>query len=365
MIQVSKLIGIAILGMDRRSADVLRSTFDRKMSGICNLVKLHECDAVIIDLDCNNFGELWQQVRQDDPDLPVIVLSTRPQNIKGTLYLRKPFSVSSFTGLLKLLFAARFHSADPVQSGLGHSQNKATRSSSQQTGANPMIVPQVDAEGEFFDPRQFAIYHIKQAWQSCNSQNPFKLIECWNNKSIVINALDNTISTDFQHGSLRALGLVHVDQEQHKINVKSVKQSYVENLEGVSNVYSIDVFLWKLGLLTARGRIPFLLDDQHVFDLESIVYIRQWPNFTRLDGFPAALRITAMWIQHPCSLASLSTLLGVKQALVNNLFSAAYFCGVAGLAVRQADAVIKVDKPLPHQQHDLIGKVVHRLDGLV
>ena len=83
----------------------------------------------------------------------------------------------------------------------------------------------------------------------------------------------------------------------------------------------VDSFLWKLALLTSRGRIPSEINTQH------IVSVISWPNLTRLELTPDALKLIAYWCASPKSATDAICHLGVEKQHVFSLLSAMYVLG--------------------------------------
>ena len=79
----------------------------------------------------------------------------------------------------------------------------------------------------------------------------------------------------------------------------------------------LDNFLWQIALWTARGRVP------KGTDLHKPILLLYWPNFTRLIVTPYALKISALWMENPCSLLETSQILAIPQRYVFTFFSAA------------------------------------------
>ena len=57
-----------------------------------------------------------------------------------------------------------------------------------------------------------------------------------------------------------------------------------------------DALLWKVALWTARGRVPLGTP------LDQPVYLKHWPDLNALTPLPQALRMAALWLNHPLPL---------------------------------------------------------------
>ena len=101
-----------------------------------------------------------------------------------------------------------------------------------------------------------------------------------------------------------------------------------------------EAFLWELAVHTSRGRIPegVLLDEP--------LYLRHWPNLTRLKPIPGAPRIAAVWVQEPRSLLNMAGAVKVPMTDLLTFYSAANAIGLAGVGKREVDNLI-VPPPCP------------------
>lgn len=93
----------------------------------------------------------------------------------------------------------------------------------------------------------------------------------------------------------------------------------------------LEAFLWKLALYTYRGYLP------EGVNVNKPVYLKYWPNLTRLEPTPSAMRIASLLCRQPVALAFIVRILNIPQGHVFNFFAAANATGFAGPAVREVD----------------------------
>lgn len=120
-------------------------------------------------------------------------------------------------------------------------------------------------------------------------------------------------------------------------------------------VLATEALLWKLGLWTCRGRIPYATS------LADRMYLRHWPNFTRLLRTPDALRIAALLTRHPMQLVRVAEALRIPQRHVFAFFAAASTIGLMGVARREIDYLLEQEAPAPHEHRDVLERVAQRL----
>lgn len=101
----------------------------------------------------------------------------------------------------------------------------------------------------------------------------------------------------------------------------------------------IEALLWRLALLTYRGRIPEETDPL------APVYLARWPNVTRLDPVPDSLRIAALWSRMPVDLGRTARTLSVPQKHVFLFYAAALTVGLVGPERRASNYLFKPDSP--------------------
>jgi hypothetical protein len=115
------------------------------------------------------------------------------------------------------------------------------------------------------------------------------------------------------------------------------KISLSENVMPGKNVLfqlEMEAFLWKLALYTYRGYLP------EGINVNKPVYLKYWPNLTRLEPTPNAMRIASLLCRQPVALAFIVRILNIPQRHVFNFFAAANAIGYAGPAVREVDNML-------------------------
>jgi len=148
--------------------------------------------------------------------------------------------------------------------------------------------------------------------------------------------LDNasTLFTNIDDVSLQRLGRAHLTADD-------VRLSTVPEDEDLSDTHSRSIriglapFQWKLALWTYRGRLPAGTD------ISARIYIKHWPNFTRLLECPDAMRIAALWSEQPMTLHHTAQALKIPQRHVFAFYSAMHAVGLAGQARRESDQLFE------------------------
>lgn len=109
--------------------------------------------------------------------------------------------------------------------------------------------------------------------------------------------------------------------------------------ESRKNQMELEAFLWKLALYTYRGYLP------EGISVNQPVYLKYWPNLTRFEPTPNAMRIASLMCRQPVPLAFVVRILGIPQMHAFNFYAAAHAAGFAGPAVREVDRMLLPSYP--------------------
>ena len=121
---------------------------------------------------------------------------------------------------------------------------------------------------------------------------------------------------------LRSLASVPIGKEDVSLSVLK-SELPLETLSQGSR-RDLNVLIWNLTLIACRGRIPLGTDPM------APVTLHHWPNLTRLQLFPHAFRIAALWMRKPSSLRDTAETLNIPQRYVFAFYSATKALGLAG-----------------------------------
>jgi len=161
---------------------------------------------------------------------------------------------------------------------------------------------------------------------------------------------------------IRHLCIVH----QEEAALFSIKpESFRDDLEFIlqtrsdnsrrKNSWSMDAFLWVITLWCSRGRVPAGTD------ITRPVYLRQWPNLTRLEQIPHAARIAALIYEQPRTLFDVARQLGIRQRYVFAFFSASRSIGLSDVSVRDIDRLFESEKPKKSKNKSILSKLLGKL----
>ncbi len=116
--------------------------------------------------------------------------------------------------------------------------------------------------------------------------------------------------------------------------------------------YDLESFIWTSCLLTSQGRVPSSLD------CEAPYLLKHWPNFTRIENFPFAMKIAARWQKKPYKVSDISREMNIPIRYV-----IAFYNGAAGLSLFETDPaqIEQKSNVEPRKNKGLIARLFGRL----
>ncbi len=406
---------VAIHGMDGRSYKMMVMFLQGPCKGSAAVVNDEEAQVDIIDADVKNAKTLIEKRKKLNPERPLIVLSLQARSSDDIIFVQKPIQTESMRAALKKArqilevskkkAALKQHYASVVRSNREKPDNAAgprmvtrvhrqspdektepekkvfintdeqKKTSKHQTaihldekGFSAFIGLVSGAGVDYNDPAAIkaASYNAKQYYQGY-VQSAFKLAQAkkrivqlnsgW--RPLVIFPMTREIWVDADDKQLRAFSSVPINtiSGAKSITVTPFDPKKHNLSSDLDKFQSMEAFIWKLAIWTSKGRYP------EGIDIERPVYLKRWPNFTRLMISPHSLRITALLMDGPRSLINITQVLNIKPQYVFAFFSAAYATGLAGQAERKADVMIAPSKPKPSKKKGLLTHIMRKLRG--
>ncbi len=217
----------------------------------------------------------------------------------------------------------------------------------------------------FYDPGKFLQSIIEKI-----------IIKSRQTESIIqLNVLNHVFYFDYQEqtvystvgpGIIRPLCLIPTDhQTSYKIKDPAFRVELHEIIQSNKNKkikktrekqsWNMESFMWLITLWSARGRLP------KGTSLTDPVYLMQWPNLTRLDSIPHAVRIAALLYEKPHTLPDTAHQLGIEQRYVFAFYSACKTIGLANISHRQTDNTFAPEIPVRHKNKSILSKLLGKL----
>jgi hypothetical protein len=142
-----------------------------------------------------------------------------------------------------------------------------------------------------------------------------------------------------------------------KMSVTPLSKELSDTHKAPEKFQTMDAFLWKAACWASKGRYPVAID------IRQPVYLKSWPNFTRLLVTPHAMRIAALLIQSPRTLPNVAETLNIKPQYVFVFVSAAYALGLVGQARREADVLVQSPEIKQNKNKGLLSRILSTLTG--
>ncbi|MFM2346413.1 MAG: hypothetical protein RL654_1166 [Pseudomonadota bacterium] len=168
-----------------------------------------------------------------------------------------------------------------------------------------------------FDPAQHLVGVLKDAFQVSGKWQVPAHLESTAGR-ITVDGTTNLIYCEFSAERFAELVRAPVDKRP-KTRAFS-RQEFADlqdTLTRTALVRRLDQVLWQTALETSAGRLPVGVDPA------ATVYLKSWPNLTRLHRTPHALRIAALWATRGASLLETAQSLKIAQRHVFAFYNAA------------------------------------------
>lgn len=168
-----------------------------------------------------------------------------------------------------------------------------------------------------YDPEVNLVSVLREAYLvGAKWQVPTQL-ECSAGR-IVVDTTRNLVLCDFDANRLEELFKRPLGRRPKTRTLNRQEQAQVqERAPHEQGVRRLDDSLWRAGLLTAAGRLPIDLD------LSRPLYLKYWPNLTRVAPIPNAARVAALWSARGASITETAQTLGIPQRHVIAFYNGA------------------------------------------
>lgn len=364
---------IVTLGFEERSQHVLTKLLHKQADGMCILDDAAQAHIALVDLDNADIASLLSHLRKNYPSLPLIGLGTQQDKLPLHASLSKPLNLDKLvTTIYKYVNPEQRQmkskiTEDKFARAMQALENKNIAKSlhvrveqAQAKTVTKRAMPNKTDEMCFI-PERFLLGAVLEAVAEATNTQQVALLSCWNDKSIIVDPVHEKISTNLTDNQIRSLAIAPIDDNlsspiHTRFYHSADADSEHDTILGQENVrhFMQETFLWNLGFLTCRGRIPaeFSICDRY--------YLRRWPNLTRVMLPNNAMRILAYWRQQACSLTDVKEQLDVPFEDVFSVFSACHAAGLTGEARRKSDQLVQAIELNAHKQHGLMRSIISR-----
>lgn len=401
---------VALHGMSERSYKMMTMYLQGPCKGIAVVVNDSNAEIDIFDADTVNAEKLLNERLAKKSHRPVIVLSLNDYSQEDILYVKKPVKTDDMLSALSRAGDMLYENTKPVASQQSHSIDKQANNSSplptpnyttesshvpipeenpvlkkyvidsdeQKKTSKHQAAMQLDEKGfgafigsvagiDVNDPKKFAMAsynpkeyfqgYVEAAFKVSHAKGQIRQLNSgWN--PLIIFPHSNEVWLDVDENQLRAFSGLAINKSiDSKMSISPLSVESSSLSRSLERFQSMDAFLWKLACWASKGRYP------NNIDITQPVYLKSWPNFTRLLVTPHALRIAALLIQGPRTLGNVAEVLNIKPQYVFVFISAACSLGLAGQTKREADVLVQAPEVKPTKNQGLLGRILSKLRG--
>ncbi|VAW94281.1 hypothetical protein MNBD_GAMMA22-2202 [hydrothermal vent metagenome] len=372
-------INVAVFGMEQRAINTLELTFKNRANGVCHIVEASQAQVALFNLDFKDARQLFNNFHKSYPNIPTIGICTKNLDDWEIPQITVPLSAMTLVKAIldaktklstiksqestensiniitkdKIALAMKAIESRQIAENLNKRVNKNSKNSTQR------IVPDITTETSF-DTNRFLLGYALDAINKCSANDDVVLFTCLDDKNILINPKKSEVITDLTNNQIRTLAIVPLDKKLVlPITSKHGKLESFKKLKLLNNhnaeILNLEVFMWNLGLMTSRGRIPSDIST------ETRHYLTRWPNLTRLTIPENAMRIISYWTRNPCSIMDIHKKLDIPLQNIFNVFTASYSIGLTQIAKRESDQLIKNETIYHNDKRGLFASIINRL----
>jgi len=377
-------IQVALFGMDTRASKVMSMYLNGPCKGIAVVVEAAAAEIDIIDGDSIKFKEILEERNSKAPGKGMIVLALQPITVEGAVYVKKPIESEGLTAALKQVQAelskpkkktlskstvteAPKSAEDPAEGIVQAATEKVTVSDNanqdeKENAKAERSAAQLDEQKKTqkhrtaidlsdevyssyighvegvdftdkeqvllasFNSKHYFLSYIQSALRVAKEKKRIIQLNA-NWKPLIIFPDTNEIWLDAKDVQLRAFSGILMKQwagSGSGISLSATDPKKLSCHDKLENFYDADMLLWKVAIWTSKGRFPSAID------IHQPVYLKQWPNFTRLLITPHALQITAVLTHSPALMMDVVNQLKIKPEYVFVFISAAHALGLVG-----------------------------------
>lgn len=357
-------VKVCLMEMDDRTKQSVSLVLKHRASNAVVLSDEDAADIALLDLDSNMDKCLasFRAIRDRKPDIRAIGLSANEDlKFDDALILKKPISAGSLLGAIEKISGVNLGSATIKTAGAASSLSSRVGGSRRRSEAQS-----VGEDKIYFEPRDYLLGTVIEAEAEAQKQGMVAVISFYGDRVICIDGKSKMIETNLTSSQARgfAISAVNKDEADGLGATTGLQKPFVEYMShadvkrkfaGKTYVVPQEIFMWKLGTTTSRGRLPSGVG------LEERVYLRRWPNLTRFSYTDNEMRIIAYWMRQAESVREISEALDIPLPEVCSVYTAAYAAGLSGKARREVDGIWEAPDVSEHKERGLFSSIMKKL----
>ena len=369
-------LGVALFGLNERSRAALTTVLRTAPNLACHFPEEAHADVAIVDGDGPETEAMLAELRRRFPDLVLVVLfdEAAASKVQNVLTVKKPIQVSRLLHLLEEIgqgMGPRKNGQGPLLSSaalrtlencLPAGQRAAVlghRGGAAPDGIGASLADRRREQWFYAEEESICglILHVAKA---CMADGAARRIAYLGQRVSILPKL-GLVDGDLSAAQLKQFGFMRFQEqggssfEVTELSFEAQTETRRKTILASAHCVGLEVFVWKVAAAASRGRAP------EGTDLEAPMAMRHWPNMTRLQPLPHALRVAALWDAGPRSLRECAEVLGVRLASVLTFYTAASAIGLVVPARRQVDSLLQPSPLEPPERSGLLSLIQHTL----
>ncbi len=383
----NKALQMTVFGMDGKAFSTLEFAMQKMGKGMASFVNAEDSEAAIFNLDNPDAQAQLKKYQLKHPDNAIIILSVKAPAEDDYIFIKKPFDMEALLGAIREVQKQKREKLSrknsQAMSKVGAVSVKIEKKSNQKLSP---VTPVVDFQTEKNKDRKFCgsaedidlgdpeqrknIYYSAQESLQGKLQEANALAKQKNQVIIVAIKFENDLETITLLPRINKV-ITALDEKKlsylctaplYCLEIKVFRQNAEKSkeLEALAlkrqGTESVDALLWNVALWTSRGRIP------NGVSINTPVYLKHWPNFTRLHVTPGAFSIAALLHDKPMPLSLLIKLLAIPQRYVFAFYSGACALDLIVTPKENAATAAPLEKEQQaHPHRKLFGMIMQKL----
>lgn len=351
-------VNVYAMGVDDRVRDSLQLFFRHRAEGMFVLTDEDDADIALVDLDSENAEQLYRGFRDRNPLKPIGAICSNASVRNAELEtISKPLSATNLLSLLQKLSGTEINAADSDYGKAAFQLNE--RVAEKKTSSDRRASLQED--NLYFDPQQYFLGYVLEALTGPKDGREVVQISM-GSRVVVLDSRYDSAMSNLSRTQLRAISITPIEDGAskstwlHRPSIEILPRDIAqERCDASFSKESLESFLWKLAGVTSQGKLPIKMPaDEKLF-------LRRWPNLTRLPYSNNDMRILSYWIRQPSQPKELACALGIPVEEVFRVCASAFAAGLVGECKRKADGLWEAPEVIEHKKRGLFSSILTRL----
>lgn len=359
---MSEKTKVCFLGLNDLMKQSITLVLKHRSGSTTEITDKDTADIAIIDLDQKEAVDDYRSTKISRPMLNAIGLTARTDlQHEGILSISKPISAKTLLEALQKTSGVELENLTVKISGT----SSALGSRIGTKPRNDKIVENVN-DNLFFDPSDYLMGVLLETIAEAKRRDSIGIVNLYAEKLIIIDNDAKLIKTNLSSSQFRTLGIASYNTDSSGGFSASIefRRPYVEyvthseaTINSPKNLYVVpqEIFMWKLGMITSRGRLPADVNA------DSSVHLRRWPNLTRFSYSNNEMRIISYWVRQTNSMNGIAKALGLSEREVFSVYTAALAAGLARKIEHVANVPSKSQEAAEYKERGLLSSILKRL----